>query len=54
MAGERKKRAEDVKYLCQLSISFSFIISPITAVRVQLKATNSEVLILASKEDKDK
>lgn len=28
-----------------------FIISPLT---VQLKATNSEVLILASKEDKDK
>lgn len=30
------------------------IISPITVVGVQLKATNSEVLILACKEDKDK
>lgn len=33
---------------------FFFIISCITVVGVQLKATNSEVLILASKEDKDK
>lgn len=33
---------------------FLFIISPITVVGVQLKATNSEVLILACKEDKDK
>ena len=33
---------------------FFFIISPIAVVGVQLKATNSEVLILASKEDKDK
>lgn len=31
-----------------------FIISPITVVEVQLKGTNSQVLILASKEDKDK
>lgn len=33
---------------------FFFIIRPITVVRVQLKAANSEVLILAHKEDKDK
>lgn len=33
---------------------FFVIISPITVVGVQLKATNSEVLILACKEDKDK
>lgn len=30
------------------------IISPISVAGVQLKATNSKVLILASKEDKDK
>lgn len=33
---------------------YFFIISLITVVGVQLKATNSKVLILASKEDKDK
>lgn len=33
---------------------FFFIISPIAVDGVQLKATNSGVLILASKEDKDK
>lgn len=33
---------------------FFFIISSMAEVGVQLKATNSEVLILASKEDKDK
>lgn len=38
---------------CQLDC-FYFIISPITVVGVHLKATNSEVLILACKEDKDK
>lgn len=37
------------------SVFFFFvIISAIKVVGVQLKATNSEVLILASKEDKDK
>lgn len=30
------------------------LLAPITVVGVQLKATNSEVLILARKEDKDK
>lgn len=32
----------------------SSLLGPITVVRVQLKAANSEVLILAHKEDKDK
>lgn len=51
--GRLKLKKEVEKKWCQLGCFF-FIISPITVVRVQLKATNSEVLILASKEDKDK
>lgn len=38
--------------LCLFFFLSFFIISPIAGV--QLKATNSKVLILASKEDKDK
>lgn len=49
---EEKGRGGGV--VVQTGLFSPFIISPITVVGVQLKATNSEVLILASKEDKDK
>lgn len=51
--GEGANWNKEAESSCQLD-SFLFIIRPITVVRVQLKAANSEVLILAHKEDKDK
>lgn len=51
--GEGANWNKEAESSCQLDCFF-FIIRPITVVRVQLKAANSEVLILAHKEDKDK
>lgn len=57
---QNEKQDGEVLKSCQLdSIFFLFspsflVLAPIRMVGVQLKATNSEVLILARKEDKDK